>query len=283
MSFKRLVLVGGALCLLGACAPSTDELALKANELFAQEIYEQAVPLYEKILGQEPDNPNALSKAAISYFYMREWQKVIDYGTRALDKGADFYAVFQLLGLAYEAENKLDKALAIYQEGMKQFPDRTELFQQAGLLAYKQKNYREAERAFLHLLKINPQDIEAALNLATLMEKETRYTEAETLVKGLLEKQPQNVGLLFRMASIQENMSQWDSAIRYYQDTLLQNPQHLSALYNLAQLQVSHRKDKAAAIKAWKQYIAVAGKNKGQESFVKDAQKQLQNLEGGAS
>jgi tetratricopeptide (TPR) repeat protein len=84
------------------------------------------------------------------------------------------------------------------------------------------------------------------------------------------------------MASVQENMNQWDKSVDYYQKTLIQNPKHLSALYNLAQLQASHRKDKPAAIKAWKQYIAVAEKAKGQDSFVQEAKKLLQNLEGGA-
>jgi tetratricopeptide (TPR) repeat protein len=115
------------------------------------------------------------------------------------------------------------------------------------------------------------------------MEQTSRYKEAETNLKPLLAKDPHHVGALFRMASVQENMNQWDQAIQYYQQALVQNPQHLSALYNLAQLQMSHKKDKPAAIKAWKQYIAVAGKIKGQESFIKDAQKQLKNLEGGAS
>jgi outer membrane protein OmpA-like peptidoglycan-associated protein/tetratricopeptide (TPR) repeat protein len=84
-SFSRFSLLLALACLLAASsvsAQSTRKLLRSGNKFFDRENYRAAIPFYEQVLANEPDNAKALYFAGISYMTFDK-EKAADYLYRA--------------------------------------------------------------------------------------------------------------------------------------------------------------------------------------------------------
>ena len=158
MSFKHFFLVACCLAALGACKENPDKLFTEASTAFSEERYEQALPIYEKLLEKQFKNPNLYAKLGISYAYVGEFQKCTEYVQRALEANIDYYELYDVGTICYENLNQPEKAMAWYKEGMAKFPDRYEFKNRAGLLAFNNKEANQAMVWFMELAEKNPKN-----------------------------------------------------------------------------------------------------------------------------
>ncbi len=279
MNCKHFLLI--ALCFNGlmACKENPDKLFTEASTAFTEERYEQALPIYEKLLEQQFENPNLYAKLGISYAYTGEFKKCADYIQRAFDAKIDYYELYDLGALCQERLNQSDKAMAWYREGIEKFPDRYEFKNRAGLWAFNHKEVNQAMVWFMELAEKNPKNVEWNYNAGTAAEFLNNYEQAERYYRRVLEVKPKYANASYSLGSVFEKRGQKDIAEGYYKKTLKHNPDHLSALLNLAQLQQSA--EPAEALKNWKHYLELAEKRKQPQKFIDDAKKQVKLLEDG--
>ncbi|NEM98337.1 OmpA family protein [Pontibacter burrus] len=153
-SFSRFSLLLALLCLVAvtASAQSNRKLIRSGNKLFAKENYRAAVPFYEQVLANDPNNAQALYYAGISYMTFDK-EKAADYLYRAqkikpnVDRDISYW-----LGRADHINYRFDSAIEHFQEAQKNLRRRDE--ERREELAMLIQHARNAKREVA-----NPKDI----------------------------------------------------------------------------------------------------------------------------
>lgn len=280
MNFKPLSIGLCAIILLSSCQASSTQLFETANQHFANQAFEEAIPIYESLLIKDSGNVNIYPKLAISYAYAGNWERCTHYGKMAFDKGVDYFALYDSVVKCYDAQGQADQARSLYQEGLQKYPDRYEYKLEYGLFEFSQQNLPKAAEIFEHLSQINPQNEDFAYNAAATFEALEQLDKAETYYRQVLEHHPDHANASYGLGSLYDKRKQPDIAIGFFEKALKYHPQHLSALMNLARLQEA--KTPQEALKTWQKYLALAEKNQQPEQFINQAKEHIQRLGGGA-
>lgn len=280
MNFKSLSAAVFTALLLSSCQPSSHQLFETANQHFANQAYENAIPLYETLLVKDSGNINIYPKLAISYAYTSNWERCTHFAEMAFEKGVDYFALYESAVKCYDAQGKADKARALYQEGLKKYPDRYEYELEYGLFEFSQKNLAEAAVIFERLSRLNPKNEDFAYNAAATFEAMEQTDKAEAYYRQVLEHHPDHANASYGLGSLYDKRNQPDIAIGFFEKALKYHPQHLSALMNLARLQETRVPQEA--LKTWQKYLSLAEQNQQPTEFIKQAKEHIKRLGGGA-
>lgn len=103
---------------LGAQAQSKKEVK-EADKLFKQEMYEEAMPMYQKFLTVDPTNADYAYKfGSCMVMLNKNNDKALEYLLAAEKQGKSDLEVAYFIGRAYENEQKFDKAITYYERFM---------------------------------------------------------------------------------------------------------------------------------------------------------------------
>ncbi|HEY5391180.1 MAG TPA: tetratricopeptide repeat protein, partial [Hanamia sp.] len=106
------------------------------------------------------------------------------------------------LALQYLSQNKLDEAVAAFQQAIKKNPDDTSSYIGLTRLYLLQQNYDAAENLCMQGLKVQPNNIDLKLLLA---ETYARKNDKENAIKELneiIQQDPKNIGAYYQLAEI---------------------------------------------------------------------------------
>lgn len=97
------------------------------------------------------------------------------------------------LGIIYESEGKNELAAAQYRAGIKKDKSHFTSYLRLAELSYRNKDYREAEKAFEKAIKLRPENGDLYNNLAWVyIQQGSKLGRAEGLVKKAMELTPSN-------------------------------------------------------------------------------------------
>jgi tetratricopeptide (TPR) repeat protein len=109
-----------------------------------QEGWMKAAAVYDHLQQISPDFPQVDTKLAFIYFKVGDHEAAIRHGRRALELEPKDAEAHKNLGLAFEAENKVDATLAEYQEALRLKPDYSNVHFDLGVLFYHQHKFEDA-------------------------------------------------------------------------------------------------------------------------------------------
>ena len=104
--------------------------------------YEKAIRLFETAQRIDPEKIDYPYEIAYSYFQLKEYEKVINIVEKLKDQKDAEDVVYELLGNAYDNVGKADKAIEIYESGLKKFPKSGRLYLEMGIMQGK-NNYNK--------------------------------------------------------------------------------------------------------------------------------------------
>lgn len=154
------------LFLLLPCAPAFGQQKEAAEKLVMEGVsyhdrgdFEGAIRRYDQALQLDKDNIYALAEKAMSLLVLKKYQEAIDYCEKAISvhpghKALD--AVYVTCGTAYDALSNKEKALAIYDEGIRLFPTCGMLFFNKGITLFGMGQMDEATLCFQQSAAWNP-------------------------------------------------------------------------------------------------------------------------------
>lgn len=125
-----------------------DKVGLLINEgikLHDQGDYKGAIEYYQEALNLDPKNVMANYETAYSYDLAGDFEKSIEFGTKAL-KYSDNKLVegFVVIANAYDHAGKPRKAIAMYKKGLKHFPEEQLLHYNLALTLFNTGEYHES-------------------------------------------------------------------------------------------------------------------------------------------
>jgi len=174
-------------------------LALASNVLFAQKKeeaeklvaegvayhdkgdYEGAIVRYNSALELDKDNLLAMAEKSMSLLSWEKYDEAVECCKQTIaahpgDK--DLKTVYVTFGNAYDALNKTDKSVEVYNEGIKQFPDFYQLYFNKGITLSSVKKYDDALLCLQKSMLCNPKHAGSQSALARILKFKNKHIPA---------------------------------------------------------------------------------------------------------
>ncbi len=133
----------------------------KANKYYNEGKFSLAQIFYQKALENKPDSFIANYNLGKIYFYDKDYKNALKYFQRASDLKEDKEITF-FIANSYAMAGKPEKALSIYSNILKKYPDYADVYLNAGLVSFKKLYNKKLTIYFWeNFLKIRPNDTQA--------------------------------------------------------------------------------------------------------------------------
>ena len=132
-----------------------------------------AIKSLERAQELEPTNPTHQWRLGNSYTAMAKWDDAEKYYKKAIELKADYFGAYVGLSNVYEQTQKVDQAISVYEDLMKQNQANPEVLYNYGRLLYNRntKNDRaQAETIWQKVIKMQPNYSNALYSLGLLYE-----------------------------------------------------------------------------------------------------------------
>lgn len=118
--------------------------------------YSEAVRLLQESQKLDPDNITFPYEIAYAYYAQGQYDKAIQQLLPLKEKTGTYARLYQLLGNSYDRNHQGEKAMNVYEEGLKKFPASAELYLELGNMMVKSENYNKALDYYEKGIKANP-------------------------------------------------------------------------------------------------------------------------------
>jgi len=119
--------------------------------------YAEAVEKYNAALKIDPEYLYADFEMAYTLFASGKGDDGIPYLEKVIKANTNLNAgAYDLLGSIYDKDNKTDKAIETYKEGIKANPTYQRLYYNLGIVYFRTKQYAEAEKSAVEAIKLDP-------------------------------------------------------------------------------------------------------------------------------
>ena len=207
--------------------------------------YEAALPLFEQVLGIQPDLPNAWEKHSIVLQNLGRYGEALDANAKAMElyqAGAKALAVDVRKGWTAEQwiiegetlffHSRYEEAVSAYDAALKTKPDLHDTLYDKGVSLFNLGRYEDAIAAYNAALALNPDLYEAFNNKGLSLAKLGHYKEAITTYDAALSLNPDLHQTLNNKGLSLAKLGFHRDAIVAYDAALHLKPDKYSTLYN---------------------------------------------------
>lgn len=154
-------------------------------------------------------------------------------------------------------------------------PDRPDL--SAAIQAIEEDNLLVAESLLRGLTQTHPQAAMPWVNIGLVNFRRGEWVMAEKAARRALELDPRHPGGDYLLGLLSHQQGEVRQAEKHYLDALKKAPQHAHSHYNLALLYDTYFQDIEAAVKHYRQYLAlISVEDKATEAWLSELEGQLQ-------
>ena len=165
----------------------SDDRLSQASALQRAGRFTEARALYEALLRDDPDQPDALHLLGVVRARLGEPEAAAALIERALALRPGHPTYSFNLGNASRALGRSDQALAAYRHASEAKPDFVKAILARGNLLFELGAYGDSEAAYRQALEIEPRHPAALARLVLLLERSHRLGEAEAVLKRALQ------------------------------------------------------------------------------------------------
>nr|WP_294947134.1 hypothetical protein [uncultured Mucilaginibacter sp.] len=156
------------------------EKAKNGVKLGDEDKFEEALKLLDEAQKLDPDNVTYPYEITYIYYRQEKYQAVIDVLEKLKERQGSYDRIYQLLGNSYDNLKQSNKAIAIYEEGLKKFPRSGPLYLERGIMPLIQKDYNGALNYFEKGIELAPEFSSNYYRAATL------YLDSEDSMWGMI-------------------------------------------------------------------------------------------------
>ncbi|WP_417386261.1 tetratricopeptide repeat protein [Gimesia sp.] len=226
--------------------PSPQELLATAVQQHQAGHLPQAEGLYRKVLQHDPGQVDALHLLGVVYLHLKQYDKAIDFITRAISRNDGIATFFSNRGAAFKSLGKFQDAITNYQRAIElDSQNPTFIYNLAITLASSGKK-QAAIAEYRKALQLKPDYIDALINLGNLLQEEDELEEAISIFRNVVKLAPQLHTAHFNLANALAKSDASEAAEKSYQLALQLAPDDIGTLKNYAVFLTSQQKYEAA-------------------------------------
>jgi tetratricopeptide (TPR) repeat protein len=183
----------------------------------------------------------------ITFFQVGYWKNSITLFKHALAVTTNNYVPHNNLGLALQAQGRLDDAINHYEESLQIRPENERTYINLGVALKEKGRTDDAIKHYLEALRIKPDSEEAHYNLANALKDKGRLDDAIKHYVEALRINPEDEKAHVNLGFALQAQGRLDDAIKHYVEALRINPEDEKAHNNLA-IALIYKGDLDAAI-----------------------------------
>ncbi|MFW6019638.1 MAG: tetratricopeptide repeat protein [Bacteroidales bacterium] len=197
-----------------------DALLKMANLHFYRESYDQAFGFLNRAQETDPDDQRIYFLSGMINKEKEEFSKAKRDFHRATEINQDFYDAWIQLGLLAAKEGK-STAVDYYQNALDANPDSEEALYNLGMYYQENQQIEKAINTYNKLLDENPKNEKGYYNLGYIyLTQIGDYQKAEQNFRQALEINPSNINAVYNLGSALEQQEKYDQARKQYKKTL---------------------------------------------------------------
>ena len=193
--------------------PTDSESLLLLGHLYRVDNQPQkAEEVFRKVLQTDPNSKVGLANLAEIYIQQGDFDQAIESLSKIPDGDMDSQ-LYGMLGYSYSQTQQYDKAIEVYEKGLAEEPDNTNLrryYAEALLSAGKND---AARRELQKILKTEPDDGLSYKRLAMLDREEGRFDEARQELEKAKSLSPDDVEIPYQEALLEATVGNDDKAV----------------------------------------------------------------------
>lgn len=244
---------------------NTTYLLFLANIFVQEEKIEEAVTLYEEILGLEPGNEPVNTRLGILYTHLGQYDTAEQIFRDLLARSPQSYFTSLSLARLLSQESEYDEAVLLYEKALSLNWSK-ELAFEVGYFYSSQQKHEDALRIYTTITDNDPFDERAWLSRIQTLLDLNRLTEADTELQNvrLFSEQPERIDLIISKVYLQQEKASEAKKILEHLD---KEPDAYEARYMLALL--AYRQEKYAESLEYVDRISAASDNFEEAVYLK--------------
>ena len=201
------------------------EMAEKAQILYDQGRYEDALKLYHEYLVEYPDDVHALCRVAHCYLKLKAYGKASEYAGEAIAAAPDFGYGYYTQAFIYSARNLHEDADRAISTALELEPTNADFLALAARLRIRQNEWLAALDYTDTALEYNPGHADALIVRSSALIKLRRFEEASDALNSVLELDPENEMALMELGYLHLNRGAWKESLECFQHALAVDPE----------------------------------------------------------
>ncbi|MFH1301081.1 MAG: tetratricopeptide repeat protein [Planctomycetota bacterium] len=227
--------------------PSLQELLATAVQQHQAGNLAQAEELYREVLLHDPSQADALHLLGVVYLHLKQYEKAIDFITRAICQNDGIASFFSNRGAAYKGLGQYQDALTNYDRALELEPQNPAFMLNLAITQVASGEKKQAIQTYRKAIQLKPDYIDALINLGNLLqEEEDDLEEAIAICRQVVKLAPQVPTAHFNLANMLAKSEKPEAAEKSYQQALRLAPHHLDSLKNYAVFLSSQQKYESA-------------------------------------
>jgi predicted O-linked N-acetylglucosamine transferase (SPINDLY family) len=211
---------------------ASKELLRRGLALHRQGRIQEAATHYTTMLGQDPNDADALHMLGVAHFELGHYEKARQLMIQAKNLRPQDPVVLSNLGHVLNALKRHDEALVACNQALLLQPDHADASLNAGVALASLKRFDEALNAFDRTLAVNPLSIGGLSNRAHALASLGRYEEALASCDRALALDPNCAEALNNRGIALAGLRRFGMALESYARALALYPEYAAASYN---------------------------------------------------
>jgi arylsulfatase A-like enzyme/Tfp pilus assembly protein PilF len=179
-----------------------------------QERYQEAVPILEQVLKQEPNTPIAFLQLGRAYMSLKEYQKAVTPLQSLVEKKPDDAFARYELGCALVKTGNWDEALPHFEAAVSQMTGSAMMHFYLALVYQRNSRMDEATKEFQNALRLDPNNFPANLLLGRLFVMQQRATDALPHLRKAATLRPDSIDAHRFLADVYAELGQQENSRR---------------------------------------------------------------------
>lgn len=189
----------------------------------------------ERALALNAENPETLHLAGIACFYSGQYDRSVEWISRALKREPKSVYLADL-GAALAKQGRIDEAVKAADKAVQLTPDHADLWRNLGNVLIDAGRGSDALLCFQHALKLDPRQWEAAYKAGQLLYDLGRFEEALSHLESSLERRPDSAPTLHMRALVLKSLNRLDEALADSRRAIELDPTNADSHGNLAKV-----------------------------------------------
>ena len=188
---------------------------------------------YEKLAATFPERCDYLNQVGVFYHNKGEYEKAIEYYSRALDLKSDRAIYWENRALANELLGKYDNAEADYTKAL-ELGENANLLNSIGVVKFRQSDYNGALDYFNKAIKLKKDDPIYYENIGLAHENTGDFEAAEKDYQKALKVSNEDARFLNRLGLYYHNRKMYDKSLEWYTKAAEKDPENTTYTQNIA-------------------------------------------------
>ena len=233
-----------------------DQLITNALSLHSNGKIKEASEVYKFLIKNKFYDPRVLNNLGTIYSQIKQFDKAILLFNESIKKFPNSMEAYSNLANVLVIKGKIDTAKKILKKALELNPNHLKPYSDLAGICVGERDFKEAEVFLRKSIDINPKDINTLVNLACVLKDLGNPKEAEKFLRNALEINPIYEIALTNLGAVLNELDKINEGERYLRKALNINPDSPMALNNLGNI-LSKKKNNSEAEFCYRKAIEI--------------------------